>query len=292
MFKTIITLSMVLVTQIYAQNDTLVVRKILDTNNLQHIGVKSVAVFENNYIAGLTFENLPTFKILPAEISSLKNLYVLRIIKTGLKELPTSICTLPKVTDLQISECFLTSLPPGISKMPVLNRLLLDHNNLASLPDDLGNPSPKSVLILSYNKLKTLPNILTRFHPGPQGFEFCFNDSMVLTKEQTEAWKVTDYKQYLYVWCTNPITIPTKYEKKFFSMVIGEKELSLRLLKKYTAVDYTICNVKGTYLKKSSMQTLREGVYTITSLESYSAGVYLLNLTLDGYSMKIKFILK
>jgi len=118
------------------KEDSLVVRAILDSNDLSYVYVFEVASVTDNRITGLNFYN--------------KNLTTL----------PPIIGKLDKLLGINLRENFLTEVPEQIKKCIELDDLLLTNNKIAFLPDSLGCLVNLTKLDVGVNELKQLPSTI------------------------------------------------------------------------------------------------------------------------------------
>ncbi|WP_405409856.1 leucine-rich repeat domain-containing protein [Maribacter sp. Asnod1-A12] len=91
------------------------------------------------------------------QLSKLKNLKGLGLIKNATKELPESIGNLKALEILDLRSNGLKILPPSFSSLDSLTFLNLRNNNLTTYPEQLNGFKNLKYLNLRFNKLKKLP---------------------------------------------------------------------------------------------------------------------------------------
>ena len=165
------------------KEDSLTIRQILDTNNLQHITVDSVArIKDSTGVTRLRFCGLSKFKMLPSSIGKLSKLRSLSFERTGLATISPEIGNLksleflsfnsnkikkipPEIGNLislrgfgVISDSMFESLPPEIGKLSSLEALGIKMcPKFTKLPDEICNLKSLESLDLIENKLTELP---------------------------------------------------------------------------------------------------------------------------------------
>lgn len=119
------------------QTDTLIVRSILDANNLESISAKSVShyYYITKRLKILELENLPIHTI-PPQIGGLAKMKELEIQRTEITSLPPEIGNLTDLTELELNNNNLTTLPVEISNLTNLHELRLEGNRINSLPPE------------------------------------------------------------------------------------------------------------------------------------------------------------
>jgi len=134
--------------------DSLVVRKILDTNGFDTVSVASVSWknpsgrIDSVKMCGIGILN-NKLNILPAEIGNLTALTWLNLSSNKLTSLPSEIGNLSALTWLNLYYNQLTSLPPEIGDLTALTELRLAVNQLTSVPSEIGNLTVLTELFLS-----------------------------------------------------------------------------------------------------------------------------------------------
>jgi Leucine-rich repeat (LRR) protein len=146
--------------------DTLAVRKILDTNGLTQTPVGSVIT--NRIVFGIappdTTKRIDRLNlknkniiVIPGEIGQLTRMRYLSLDSNAMSALPPEIGHCTALIHLTVSYNHLISIPPEIGALVSLRRLELTHNALTTLPEQIGNLKLLDNLWLDFNGLTTLP---------------------------------------------------------------------------------------------------------------------------------------
>ena len=146
--------------------DTLVVRRILDDNNLNDVSVSAIIyASDQRRLTWLCFDpaRMGGRKIttLTASIGSLGGLEILDIKDNALTALPPEIGKLTKMNFLNVQRNALAALPPEIGQCTGLAMLYLRRNGLTALPAGLGSLKKLSVLDVDSNAIAAVPSEIT-----------------------------------------------------------------------------------------------------------------------------------
>lgn len=136
--------------------DSLAVRAILDSNELDSITVASVTDSSDGRIWRLTLR-AKNLTCIPPEIGSLTNLTNLELRSNNLTSLPPDIGNLTELTRLYLSFNNLTNLPPDIGNLTKLTILYAFFNELTGLPPEIGSLTNLAMLCVEGNHLTGLP---------------------------------------------------------------------------------------------------------------------------------------
>jgi len=121
-------------------NDTVVVREILEANNLE-LEIRADAnwiYFFNGRVQQLYLNNYEV-KTIPASIGQLDELYILELNNCKLDSLPSSICDLDQLLTLRLENCQISTLPDSIVKLTNVLNLDLNRNLLCNLSGPVLN---------------------------------------------------------------------------------------------------------------------------------------------------------
>lgn len=121
--------------------DSLIIRTILDSNQLYAVEVDQVTVTSSN-------------RIVEFDVAADTNQPDMINISGQIVTIPSEIGGLTALEELEIQYTSLTSLPEAIGLLVGLEELELNHNNLTSLPESIINLTPFEELSLSGNSLK------------------------------------------------------------------------------------------------------------------------------------------
>ncbi|HEX7315319.1 MAG TPA: COR domain-containing protein [Pyrinomonadaceae bacterium] len=99
---------------------------------------------------------------LPAELSKLKNLVELDLMKNRLVKLPAVVCQMRSLQTLYLDRNNLNELPAEIANLSNLTALYLRSNHLNALPRELSTLTKLRALTLSDNPLPIPPEIIIR----------------------------------------------------------------------------------------------------------------------------------
>jgi Leucine-rich repeat (LRR) protein len=148
-----------------AEDDAVVVRKILDDNGLTGIDVAAVSSRdENNRIVSLNLDNSEMgsegVRIIPGDIGKLTALKHLSLRRNVLKSLPEAIGNLTVLETLDLAYNDIQSMPSTITRCSNLRKLDLRYNDLEAIPEVAGL---KSLWFLQLwgNKITVLPAGIT-----------------------------------------------------------------------------------------------------------------------------------
>ncbi len=140
------------------EDDSLIVRQILDTNGLDTVLVDNIAKKKNGRINTLYFYNMPAFHILPVTIGELNTLTDLKICKTGIVTVPHEIGNFKLLRILHLYENKLISLPPEIGSLDSLRGMSINNNELTAIPPEIGNCKKLYTLRFGENKITRIPD--------------------------------------------------------------------------------------------------------------------------------------
>lgn len=118
------------------ENDSLVVREILNMNGLDTVEVESVTSKISDRIYGLYLE------------------------RTGISVLPESLGELDSLQNMQIQDNNLTALPQSIGNCTRLRYLCAYDNQIHELPESIANCTELDLLYLIRNKFTKFPTVL------------------------------------------------------------------------------------------------------------------------------------
>ena len=164
MHKCLLTLLIVLITlPTFSQtweDDSLIVRQILDTNGLDSVPVDSVVTRKDINGRALYFiiTKYPSFHILPASIKQLDRLMQIRIADSYLTTIPPEIGDLKFLRIFDLSENKLTSIPPETGNLDSLQTLYIQFNELTVIPPEIGNCKKLYILEFGENKITRIPD--------------------------------------------------------------------------------------------------------------------------------------
>ena len=113
--------------------DSLILRAVLDSNNMQAVSVDSISEILNSRIEEIELHGI------------------------GFATLPSVIGGIRALRDIDIQGTLITSLPSRFGELVDLIDLNLYNNQLTTLPLEITNLTKIEQLDLSYNKLKNLP---------------------------------------------------------------------------------------------------------------------------------------
>uniref|UniRef100_A0A7S3ZGM3 Disease resistance R13L4/SHOC-2-like LRR domain-containing protein n=1 Tax=Lotharella globosa TaxID=91324 RepID=A0A7S3ZGM3_9EUKA len=119
---------------------------------------------DSEYLSQLSLLNLSgkdlTMSAIPAGMSLLKGLRVLRLESNMLESLPDEFGEL-RLRTLDLSENKFTRLPASVTKMSSLKGLYVERNELKALPNEISKLINLEVLKMRMNKVKALPEGIT-----------------------------------------------------------------------------------------------------------------------------------
>ncbi len=118
--------------------DTLIVRAILDSNNISRSAIYHAFVLDSSYshVFQVDIED-PSFHTLPAIIGGMRNLEELEIQFGQLSELPKEIGLLTEIRELELTGNKLKTLPLEIMNLTPTNELDLSGNQFENLPQEI-----------------------------------------------------------------------------------------------------------------------------------------------------------
>ena len=142
------------------EDDSLIVRQILDTNELYSIPVDSVIGKKDSTGRVLTMGfGQPSFHILPAVIKNLDKLYAFGIDGTNIKTIPPEIGELKNLKILIITgNKELPSIPPEIGNLDSLLTLDISNNEITAIPPEIGNCKKIYAFEFIANKITRIPD--------------------------------------------------------------------------------------------------------------------------------------
>ncbi|MBF0430601.1 MAG: hypothetical protein HQK83_04945 [Fibrobacteria bacterium] len=135
--------------------DTLVVRKLLDTNGLDSVPVIAVTVAHMGRIVELNLTNR-NIKTIPPNIGRLR-LFVLRLGKNNIDTIPFELGFMHSLSALFLDSNNINILPLSFFNLGRLERLDLTGNNLITFPPELGRLGMLKVLTLRDNDMQFIP---------------------------------------------------------------------------------------------------------------------------------------
>lgn len=139
-----------------AWKDTLIVRKLLDSNGLSNIPLSQVIQLNrDNRIVGLDLDSLG-LRFLSPEISTLR-LRHLSLNVNLLDSLPSAIGQIRTLEVLSVRKNNLVYVPGNLGDLSYLRSLDLSRNLLSSLPENLVRLQHLQELQVGYNSLLQLP---------------------------------------------------------------------------------------------------------------------------------------
>ncbi len=142
------------------EDDSLVIRQILDTNGLYTVPVDSVIGKKDSSgrVLYLGFGQ-PSFHIIPASLKLLDQLTLFGLEKTSVENIPPEIGDLKKLIFLNIiGNEKITSLPPEIGDLESLQRLNISRNEITSLPPEIGKLKKLYSFQFQNNKINLIPD--------------------------------------------------------------------------------------------------------------------------------------
>ena len=142
------------------EDDSVVIRQILDTNELYNIPVDSVVGRKdiNGRVLWLGFGQ-PSFHFLPASIKQLDQLTLFGLNETSVETIPPEIGYLKKLVVLNIiGNEKLNSLPPEIGNLDSLQTIYIQRNKLTAIPPEIGNCKNIYSLNFGENKITRIPD--------------------------------------------------------------------------------------------------------------------------------------
>jgi len=147
-------------------NDNVVVRAILDSNNLSDVEVSAISTREDGRIVRLDLSNRritePFLKKLPPVIGELTALRVLSLAHNDLGVIPAEIGNCSALRELDIKGNELKALPSTIGNLVNLQKFDARHNELTDLPASFDKLENLWYLHLWSNEFTTLPVVITR----------------------------------------------------------------------------------------------------------------------------------
>jgi len=139
------------------QDDSLVVRKLLDSEGLSDIPVEQCLMgAKSDRIIALSLSHLNLHEI-PMSLFALTALTWLDLSDNHIMELPAEFFSLTQLTTLNLSYNHLTALPSDIAALSSLRILNLSNNKLKTIPSEMEQLTSLTELLLNDNKLRTLP---------------------------------------------------------------------------------------------------------------------------------------
>lgn len=177
------------------QCDSMVVRKILDENNMADVPVGSFSTRSNDRIISLQLKfNLAAAVSLPkqltklsSEIGRLSALQQLDFSGNKLDTLPGDIGRLGNLVILIAGRNILSVLPDSITRCTKLTHLILDNNQIKNLPDSLYKLRSLKQLSVTRNKLSDLPPNIEKL--DSLQFLYIIGNSICTLPDQVIAWK-------------------------------------------------------------------------------------------------------
>lgn len=201
--------------------DTLIIRDILDLNNLDTLSVDDVV--ERDSIGRINklilidrgIDTLPqqigmlrlntlilsgnNLSSIPFEIDKIQSLEYLDLARNNISKLVWTIVELRNLRYLDLSENSLDSLPEGLGKLRFLSHLACRENVLKSIPETIGMIEHLLTLDLYNNELRDLPAKIT-YLKDLENLDVRYNklfslsyelENWINTYSVNEDWKVT-----------------------------------------------------------------------------------------------------
>ena len=116
-----------------------------------------LAIKESEKVLSIDVDN-QSLKIIPKEISKLKNIVSINLGGNNFVKFPKEICNLTTLDELSMSSSGLTYVDKEVGNLKNLRILILNFNQIKSLPKEIGKLTNLLYLELGRNQLKTLPN--------------------------------------------------------------------------------------------------------------------------------------
>ena len=143
------------------QNDSIIIREILDSNGFTDIAVEDVS--SDDYPLGCNCErrirSLILRNIHVLSLLGLDGLRYLDIQSDSLCSLPNDIGALFGLEKLKITKCSnIDSIPEVIFRLQNLDTLILSSNNLQKLPENIGNMTSLRYICVPNNQIASLPS--------------------------------------------------------------------------------------------------------------------------------------
>jgi Leucine-rich repeat (LRR) protein len=138
--------------------DSLVVRAILDSNDLYDVPVESVSVKSPSFdrILDLLLDSMD-IHILPPEIGRLNWVTHIYLARNRLQRVPDEFGQLPKLRYLELFKNKLERIDPGLTDLPALENLYLGTNPISSVPKEIGKLRTLKYLQLRDSRIPGLP---------------------------------------------------------------------------------------------------------------------------------------
>ena len=143
------------------ETDTLIIRKLLDTNNLieTHVNDAVILNFKGEVISiELMNSNLDSV-VLPDNVFELNSLEIIKLFGNNLISLPDNLKNITQLRELYIGENDFSNFPDVILEMTFLEKLSFPNNHTKlSIPSNISNLKNLKYLGLNWNKIDSLPN--------------------------------------------------------------------------------------------------------------------------------------
>lgn len=127
----------VLFFSVYSSDDSLAVRAILDSNNLNNISVDSVTKAESGRIVWLNLYNMGISTIPGVEIQKLTALRTLSLANNNIDSIPAEIGNLTMLRNLSLDDNRLKNLSASISNLTNLTYFSARHNDINDIPAEI-----------------------------------------------------------------------------------------------------------------------------------------------------------
>jgi leucine-rich repeat protein SHOC2 len=147
-------------------DDSLVVRKLLDTNGLTQVAVAAVsnpAGMGPNIRINEIKSYDSNIKVIPANIGHLDQLYSLKLSRNRIAAIPDEIARCTLLTELWLDHNEIEVIPAAIGALRHLNALYIDENPLKSIDSSVAALGIITNLVIT-GKLSAFPQGLVRCH--------------------------------------------------------------------------------------------------------------------------------
>lgn len=136
--------------------DAVIIKELLDINNLSTVKIESIVSWEKERIVTLIISDLD-ITILPDSIQNLTSLKYVHIVNTNLQEIPTAFCNLPNLKRLRLSGNPLDKLPEEIGNLKSLETFSFYSFHFTQIPDSFLQLPNLSAVGFESRAIKTIP---------------------------------------------------------------------------------------------------------------------------------------